>query len=158
VEPLIAALKDTDVSTRRNAVAALGNIGDAQSVKPIFAALNDNDKGVRLIATEALLMMYRSEGSLPYANLIVAVLDENMDVRRNAIGLLKENGKNYSKHPLVDALNYHSTHEHIRKYAAGVFVDMLDISKRDPKSLAADSVFRIIIRDLDEIKKGSVKT
>jgi DNA primase len=41
VEPLIAALKDVNGTTRLNAASALGDIGDPKAIKPLVANLND---------------------------------------------------------------------------------------------------------------------
>ncbi|MGW8181483.1 MAG: HEAT repeat domain-containing protein, partial [bacterium] len=54
VEPLIAVLKDNNVSARRNAVEALGKIKDKRAVEPLIAALNDEDTDVRLSSIEVL--------------------------------------------------------------------------------------------------------
>jgi HEAT repeat protein len=55
VEPLISALKDSKSwQVRRDAVEALGEIGDPRAVEPLIAALTDLDSGVLGIAAEAL--------------------------------------------------------------------------------------------------------
>ena len=53
VEPLIAALKDSDDCVRREATEALGKIGEP-AVEPLIAALKDSDDYVRREAAEAL--------------------------------------------------------------------------------------------------------
>ncbi len=56
VEPLIKALKDKDDTDtrRRDAVIALGKIGDKRVVEPLIKALGDEDWDVRHDAAEAL--------------------------------------------------------------------------------------------------------
>ncbi len=47
VEPLIAALKDTNLGVRQNAAGALGRIKDPRAVEPLIAALQDTNANVR---------------------------------------------------------------------------------------------------------------
>ncbi len=54
VDPLIAALKDTDVVVRRCATEALGRIKDARAVEPLIIVLNDPGSGVQEEASVAL--------------------------------------------------------------------------------------------------------
>ena len=54
VEPLIAALKDTDEEVRRAAAEALGKIKDRRAVEPLSAAFKDTDKDVRQAAAVSL--------------------------------------------------------------------------------------------------------
>jgi HEAT repeat protein len=54
VEPLIAALKDTDSGVRRNAASALGGRRDSRVVEPLIIALKDTDSGVRRNAASVL--------------------------------------------------------------------------------------------------------
>jgi HEAT repeat protein len=54
VEPLIAALEDTDSSVRAKAASALGEIRDLRAVGALIAALKDTDSSVRAEAASAL--------------------------------------------------------------------------------------------------------
>ncbi len=54
LEPLMAALKDTDPSIRRQAVVALGDRRDRGATDEIIRALKDPDDDVRLDAVIAL--------------------------------------------------------------------------------------------------------
>lgn len=54
VDPLIILLNDEDDEVSKNAVEALGRIGDRRAVKPLIAALNGNRPIVRLYAILAL--------------------------------------------------------------------------------------------------------
>ena len=60
VEPLIAALKDTDKDVRQAAAEALGKIGDPRAVEPLIAALKDAEWHVRKAAAKALVSLYRN--------------------------------------------------------------------------------------------------
>jgi HEAT repeat protein len=54
VEPLVAALKDSNGDVRQCVVEALGKIGDARAVEPLIAALTDSDGFIRVDAVKAL--------------------------------------------------------------------------------------------------------
>lgn len=54
VEPLIVALKSTDLNTRQWAAQLLGMHPDPRSVEPLIATLDDNDDNIRLITADAL--------------------------------------------------------------------------------------------------------
>ena len=54
VDALVAALKDTDAGVRRQAAAALGEIGNARAVTGLIEALKDSDADVRRHALSAL--------------------------------------------------------------------------------------------------------
>lgn len=54
VEPLIAALKDSDHDVREEAAEALGKIGDPRARGPLTEALTDPDHDVRKEAERAL--------------------------------------------------------------------------------------------------------
>jgi HEAT repeat protein len=54
VEPLVAALKDSDPAVRRQAVIALGDRGDRIAVVDVIRSLKDSDDDVRLEAVIAL--------------------------------------------------------------------------------------------------------
>jgi HEAT repeat protein len=55
VEPLIAALKDSDKDARKAAADALGKIGDGRAVEPLITALNDSRVDAREAAADALV-------------------------------------------------------------------------------------------------------
>ena len=54
VHALIRALENEDHGVRRDAVEALGKIGDARAVERLTVALKDSEAEVREAATEAL--------------------------------------------------------------------------------------------------------
>src|SRR5919112_4335429 len=47
IDALVSALKDTDAGVRRQAAAALGEIGSARAVPGLIDALKDTDSDVR---------------------------------------------------------------------------------------------------------------
>lgn len=54
VEGLIEALKHKDLTVRRQAAEALGELGDDRAVEPLIGALKDKDTWLRWCAAEAL--------------------------------------------------------------------------------------------------------
>src|SRR5690348_13397965 len=54
VDALVVALKDTDAGVRRQAAAALGEIGNTRAVNGLMDALKDADADVRAHALSAL--------------------------------------------------------------------------------------------------------
>jgi HEAT repeat protein len=58
VEPLIAALKDSDLWMRQGAAEALGKLGDARAVEPLVATLQDSSKDMRRAAAQSLVNIY----------------------------------------------------------------------------------------------------
>ena len=90
VEGLIKALgyeKDSDV--RREAVEALGLIGDARAVEPLIARLGDEDSSVRYRAVEALGLIGDARAVEP---LIAKLGDESSVVRRGSAEALEKCG------------------------------------------------------------------
>ena len=54
VEPLIAALQDSDAHLRRSAAEVLGRLGDPRAVGPLTALCSDSNGAVRGTASVAL--------------------------------------------------------------------------------------------------------
>jgi hypothetical protein len=78
VEPLIAVLVHSDWEVRRSAVEALGQIGDARAVEPLIAALKDRKEDVCKTAGKALVEI----GTPAVEPLITALEDNDKDVRK----------------------------------------------------------------------------
>jgi len=57
VEPLIAALKSTNLSTRKWAANLLGSRRDPRAVEPLIAALDDDDGNMRRSTAKALALI-----------------------------------------------------------------------------------------------------
>ncbi|HEV2103942.1 MAG TPA: HEAT repeat domain-containing protein, partial [Candidatus Acidoferrum sp.] len=54
MDPLIAALLDSDDGVRWNAANSLGDLRDDRAVEPLGRALNDDDENVQKAAADAL--------------------------------------------------------------------------------------------------------
>jgi HEAT repeat protein len=85
VEPLAAALGDSDSALRWTAAGALGELGDPRAVKPLAAALGDSYWEVRRIAVEALGKLGDPRAVEP---LVAALKDSYWDVRWHAAAAL----------------------------------------------------------------------
>ncbi|HUX78005.1 MAG TPA: HEAT repeat domain-containing protein, partial [Anaerolineae bacterium] len=101
VEPLITALKDSDMDVRRAAVEALGQSGDARAVDPLITALKDGAVDVRQAAAGALGQSGDARAVDP---LIAALKDSAGDVRQAASGALGQSGDARAVNPLIAAL------------------------------------------------------
>ena len=78
VEPLIQALKESDVQIRRAAAGALEKVGNAEAVEALIQSLKDTDKSVRLLSANALGKIGDSRA---VEHLIQALMDKEEDVR-----------------------------------------------------------------------------
>ena len=96
VEPLVAALKDSNPIVRRNAAWAIGEIRDGDKInrsialEPLVSALSDEDSWVRRAAAFALDEIKDSRTATALIN---ALSDETAGVREmaaNALGEMKE--------------------------------------------------------------------
>jgi HEAT repeat protein len=102
VEPLIAALKDSDRSVRHAAAESLGEINDPRAVEPLIAALKDTDASVRMSAAYALDNIKDPRAVEP----LIAALQEDpaSDVRDIAAKALIASAKPGSEDALIEAL------------------------------------------------------
>lgn len=89
VEPLIAALKEDDSSTRCLAADALGSIGDRRALEPLIAALKDNDPWVRSGSTDALGKLGDKRAVEP---LVILLKEDIAKIRSDAANALKKLG------------------------------------------------------------------
>ena len=102
VKGLIRALNYMKyVYVRKNAVEALGKIGDNRAVEPLIAALNDSDSDVREYAADALGEIGDKRAVEP---LIVALRDSNDNVRNNSVWALGKIGDKRAVEPLIASL------------------------------------------------------
>ncbi|MEA5545177.1 HEAT repeat domain-containing protein, partial [Limnoraphis robusta CCNP1324] len=83
-----------------NAASALGNIGNAEAVKPLIAALNDSESDVRSNAASALGNIGNAEAVKP---LIAALNDSESDVRSNAASALGNIGDENTLKMLIES-------------------------------------------------------
>jgi len=106
VEGLILDLKDENSSVRKNAVDALGEIGDPRAVDPLIDALKDEDSIVRMFTVAALGEIGDPRAVDP---LIEALKDESSWVRENAALALGKIGDPRAVDPLIEALKDESS-------------------------------------------------
>jgi HEAT repeat protein len=109
VETLIAELTDKKPMVRRNAVEALGKLGDERAVEPLIAKLKkDKDKGVRAAAAKALGKIGDKRALEP----LIAKLKKDKDwgVRTAAAEALGVLGDTKAVEPLIAKLRKDKTH------------------------------------------------
>ncbi len=133
VEPLIAALRDSDEWVRSSAVDALRAIAisDARAVESLIAVLRDPDADVRERVVDALEAIGDVRTVEP---LIAALRDPDADVRgraANALGAIKDAR---AVEPLIAALR--DPDADVRERAAGALGQIGDARAVDPLSAA----------------------
>jgi HEAT repeat protein len=102
VNGLIKALEvQGEVRVRRDAANALGEIGDAQAVPPLIAALQDEDQWVRQNAVVALGKIRDDEA---VESLVAALRDRSLPVRENAAWALGQIGDPRALGPVTSFL------------------------------------------------------
>jgi HEAT repeat protein len=97
VKPLIACLKDEDSAARYWAVVVLGKLGDKRAVDPLITCLKDKDSKVRFPASEALGQLGDMRAVEP---LIVCLKDDDSVVRCSAAEALGRLGDMRAVEPL----------------------------------------------------------
>lgn len=102
IEPLIQALRASEVEARANAAFALGLVHDERVVEPLVAALSDGDFHVRKKAAWSLGLSGDSRSVGPLA---AALKDSEWEVRSNAAWSLGLKGDSSSVEPLIGALS-----------------------------------------------------
>jgi hypothetical protein len=113
VDPLILALKDSDVYVRRNATEALGKIGSDKAVDSLILGLKDSDDSVRRNAEEALIKI---DSDKVVDSLILALKDSDDSVRWNVAEALIKIGSDKVVDPLILALK--DSDDFVRRNAA----------------------------------------
>ena len=98
---LVQALGHKSEKIRENAVSALGELHDPQTIEPICAALKDASWSVRMRAAEALGDVGDRRGVEP---LIATLKDSEWSVRRMAAEALGKIGDARAVEPLIAAL------------------------------------------------------
>jgi len=101
VEPLIAALQDTDSNVRDTASFLLGTFMDPRSVAPLIATLKDTDANVRMSAAWAL---GKTKDPRAVEPLIAALEDTDVGVRGSAALALGEIKDRRAVGPLIALL------------------------------------------------------
>jgi len=96
VTPLIAALSHEDSHVRSQAALILRSIG-ADAVEPLLAAMNGNSN----IANRCAIILGKMGDSRAVDRLVIALGDETVDVRLQAIALLGRLGGKGAAEPLI---------------------------------------------------------
>ena len=89
VDALVGALKDSDAGVRRQAAAALGELGNTRAVTGLTEALKDADADVRAHAISALAEIGDRRAVAPIAGLLK---DTSPSIRSRAASALGELG------------------------------------------------------------------
>lgn len=101
VDPLIAALLDSNSKVRDAAAQALGRIGNPRAVEPLIAALDDKDELVPQAAARALGQIKDIRAVEP---LIAALKSKNLLIRQPAAESLGQIGDVRAVKPLIAAI------------------------------------------------------
>jgi HEAT repeat protein len=120
VEPLIAALKDSDSEVRGSAAHALGKIADPLAAEPLIAALGDKrcgPLGAGNVCDAAAIALVEI-GAAAVEPLIAALKNSDSEVRSSAADALGEIGDSRAVEPLVAALDVTDWSVHRRVAAA----------------------------------------
>ena len=120
---------------RRDAAAALGQIGDAEAVQPLIAGLRDDNPSVRLACAEALGQI----GDVGALDPLIALLKSPaVDIRKAAAESLGQIGDGGSLGPLKDALKDASWS--VRRAAAGALGQIGDADAVEPLKVAYEDL------------------
>lgn len=161
VEPLISALKDSDVDVRQRAASALEKIADARAVEPFIIALKDIDTDVRRCAASALEKIGDARavesligalkdsdsdcytlaisglvklGGIAVEQLIIALKDSDAKVRYRAAFVLDRIGDARAVEPLIGALK--DSASGVRSSAASALGNIGDSRAIEPLIIA----------------------
>lgn len=115
VEPLIAALQDTEAKVREQAARALGWISDPRAAAPLSRCLNDTETRCRAAAVEALGMLRTPAALKPLAR---AMADPGRDVRMRAARALGEMGDPVAADLLLAVVYDEEEHLEVRAASA----------------------------------------
>lgn len=115
VEPLVAALKDSETEVRAQAATALGWIADPRAAAPLARCLKDTEARCRLAAVEALGMLRTPAALKPLAR---ALADPSRQVRLGAAGALGEMGDPIALDLLLAVLSDAEEHLEVRAATA----------------------------------------
>ena len=126
IDGLIEALKDDNWNTRRNAVYALGSIGDKCAVELLIDSLNDNHKYVRRSAAITLGKLNDARAVDPLTQLIN---DNDTKTRENAVIALGKLGNKKAIDALIMA--YYDEAPSVRVEAENALFHF-DISMKKP--------------------------
>lgn len=100
-DALIKALQNENAMVRRQAVIALGKIGNPQAIDPIVALLNDEDPGVKFYIPISLSLINGETIIVPLQNSLKNQMSQVRMTSADIIGKLKDES---SIQPLIDLL------------------------------------------------------
>ena len=127
VEPLIAALKDSDKDVRGQAAIWLGGIKDARAVEPLITALKDSDKDVR---GHVVVALGEIEDARAVEPLIATLNDSDRKVRKLAAIWLGKIKDTRAVEPLIAALK--DSDKDVRRQAAIALGEIKDTRAVEP--------------------------
>ena len=130
--PDVVALGHHNESTRGKAALALGKLGDKRAMRPLFAALRDSDRKVRLYAARAL----RQLGEKAEVSQVAMLRDENRHARRDAALALARVGGKLALDALTIAL--HDDKRYVRETALEALAKLGDSAVK-PLAIALKS-------------------
>ncbi len=146
VEPLISLLKDPNESVRKDAIFALGQIGERSAVRPLISILYDATIDIRKAAIKALGAIGDQNALGPIQSLL---LDTQNEIRYEAIEALGFFGDGDSAKILIDALEDKS----------------IDIRKQSTKSLgricdktSVEPLIDILLKDEGSVASEAAKS
>ncbi len=100
LEPLLEAASDKDLEVRRRVIRILGVVKDPRAVKPLTAAMNDENPNVRMMAGWSLALI--GDGSV---DPLIGVLQDKKSISRGDAAWALGNIKNTKAvEPLISAL------------------------------------------------------
>jgi len=114
----------------------LGEIGDERAVRPLVAALQDGNPGVRKGAAQGIDLMGAEQTVEPLLEVLLNRA-EDATVRRDAAHTLGRLGAKRAVRPLIDVLNNPNEPRPVREGAAGA-LEMID----SPEGKAAAEKYR----------------
>ncbi len=100
IEGLINLLENEDQKVRKDAVLALGEIGDVSCAVPLAQKLKDDYLDIRIAACEAFIKM----GHQAVDSLIELLKDQNWIIRDGAVQALEKIRDTRAINPLIEAL------------------------------------------------------
>ena len=135
VQPLIAVVKDKNITVRKNAIEALGEIKDARAVDTLIVSLKDENPDIRKNAAEALgkIRDIRAIDAL-----VTALKDKKSSVQESSKAAIKNTLQQLKDkraiEPLITLLNHDDPA--IRHFAAEALVGIPDPRVSDHLILA----------------------
>ncbi|MBN1597832.1 MAG: HEAT repeat domain-containing protein [Bacteroidales bacterium] len=130
---LIKALSSPSAHTRKNAVFALGSIGDPRSIKPIINLINIDTNSVIIVTALHSLEKFKSDQSV-YKTLILALNNKNEGVRSAALEVLGAQEAKQAENFIIIALKDNKAS--VRNSAVKT-LGLLKSNKAEPYLIAA---------------------